>query len=137
MKHVFSAALVAAVSLSLEMRIPANEPVLDGGKTNIARFDAVLLCRVMTTYRKELGYFPKGDHREIMKAVTSGNNPRRIIFFEAPKKRFNDNGEYMDPWGNPYRIGSVADGLPWAYSFGPNGIDEGGVEQSDDIASWR
>ena len=59
------------------------------------------------------------------------------ILAEAAAKRFNAQGEYVDLWKHPYRIDVSNPQSPNVYSFGENGIDEGGAEGSDDIASWR
>ena len=94
------------------------------------------ICQAMNTFKREYGFFPPGTSAQIMMDLTSGKNPKRIVFLEARNERFNAAGDFLDPWGTPIRIGSLASGLPWAYSFGPNKIDEGGGEYSDDIASW-
>lgn len=38
----------------------------------------------------------------------------------------------LDPWQRPWRV--PVSSKPWAYSVGPNGVDEGGSAQSDDFA---
>ena len=94
------------------------------------------VCQAMNSFQREYGYFPKGDGATIMQLLTSGTNARRLIFFAAPKKSFNAAGAFLDPWGTPIQVGSFASGVPWAYSCGPNQIDEGGGDYSDDIATW-
>ena len=66
-----------------------------------------------------------------------GDNPLKIVFFEAPSNRFNARGEYLDPWGTPFHIDASNPTFPWAYSFGKDTKDDGGVPESDDIPSWR
>lgn len=66
-----------------------------------------------------------------------GENPRKIVFFAGPEKNFTPHGEYLDPWGTPYRFDLSDPKAPRVWSCGPNRKDEGGAEGSDDIVSWR
>lgn len=115
--------------------LAADTPAPDSKRTE-ALVAIRAVCQAMNTFQREYGYFPMGDGATIMKLLASGANARRIIFFDAPKKSFNAAGEFLDPWGTPLRFGSFASGLPWTYSYGPNKIDEGGADYSDDVASW-
>jgi type II secretory pathway pseudopilin PulG len=62
-----------------------------------------------------------------------GQNPKRLDYVEASLGEMNSAGEFIDPWGTPYRISSGADAR--AYSCGPNRQDENG--EGDDICSWK
>ncbi|TLD69602.1 hypothetical protein FEM03_16725 [Phragmitibacter flavus] len=42
-----------------------------------------------------------------------------------------------DFWGSPYQFVGIVDDLPRFYSFGPDGIDQSGSLDSDDIVSWQ
>jgi|GEM_PF-385974 len=84
------------------------------------------------------------------------NNPRRIVFLEAPAGSINTNGAFVDPWGNPYKFmydlnydgkvvinftsfsGSTTleDTAVAVWSRGPDLSDEEG-HRDDDICSWR
>ena len=70
---------------------------------------------------------------DVMNALY-GMNLREIVFIDS-SYRVNARGEFLDPWGHPYRIDVSNPQSPNVYSFGENGIDEGGAEGSDDIAS--
>ena len=82
-------------------------------------------------------------------------NPNHIVFFEPPpavagRSGLNEQGEYVDPWGNPYQmvmdndLNSVCDisdsmhgmGIEQGivvWSCGPDGASDTG----DDILSWK
>ena len=102
----------------------------------IARIDVTQIRAAIKGYIVEFGIPPTGDHSQIIAALR-GKNLRQIIFFEGDAKRFNGRGEFLDPWGTPYRIDVSNPDFPWAYSFGPNKVDEGGTQPSDDISSWQ
>lgn len=70
-------------------------------------------------------------------AALRGANPRSLLILDASPKRFNTHGEYLDPWGTPFHIDASNPLYPWAYSFGKDTKDDGGIPRSDDIASWR
>ena len=132
------------VQLMCPVRIGAEEPPDAAAKARSAAAKAKSaaagvsgVCQALNTYLREYGAVPVGNAAQIMDALTSGNNVNRIIFLAARRESFNAKGEFIDPWGTPLRIGKSESGVPWVYSFGENGIDEGGVESSDDIASWR
>jgi hypothetical protein len=112
--------------------------VADPVKIQNTRVTLTQVCVAILNYRKDVGVAPKGDTASIMNALRyAENNPANSVFFDAPMSSINGKGELLDPWGAVIRIGTFPSGAGWAYSFGPNGIDEGGTEGSDDIASWR
>ncbi len=48
------------------------------------------------------GTITKGS--SLYKELT-GDNPAKAVFLEFDEERFEgDNGEYLDPWGKPYRV---------------------------------
>jgi type II secretory pathway pseudopilin PulG len=105
-------------------------------KRVLARNDLMQVRAALRNYIAEYGAPPTGAAAKIMTALR-GNNPQKIVFFEASANRFNRFGEFLDPWGSPFRIDTSNPEQPWAYSFGGNRIDEGGIESSDDIATWH
>jgi hypothetical protein len=66
-----------------------------------------------------------------------GANPRKIVFIEVRETRINTQGEFVDPWGTPYRIDVSKPDAPRVWSCGPNRKDENGADGSDDIVGWR
>ena len=108
----------------------------NGAKRADAGNGASSLVSALKAYQTEYGGMPSGDHARII-ATLRGDNPKKIIFFEAAETRFSAGGEFLDPWKTPYRIGAQNPLFPWAYSCGKNRIDEGAAQTSDDIASWR
>jgi hypothetical protein len=108
----------------------------EGAKRVQARNDTQQLVAALKAYQTEYGVMPSGNHAQIISALRH-DNPKKIVFFEAPESRFSASGEFLDPWKSPYRIDVLSSSFPWAYSFGKNRIDEGGVQTADDIPSWR
>lgn len=64
------------------------------------------IASALESYRTELNSYPVGDSVLISKALR-GDNPRKIVFFEARTNGINVKGELLDLWGTPYEIGIV------------------------------
>jgi hypothetical protein len=92
------------------------------------------LASAINQFRTEYGFHPMGSNAEIIKALR-GDNPRKIVFFEAPSQSYNEQGEVIDPWGAPLLF-DIRDGQePRIRSIGPDGKDNAGAPDSDDITS--
>jgi hypothetical protein len=95
-------------------------PVLFGVRDSVSRIDAEtqVLQVALSQYKAELGRFPSGDSRAICRAL-SGVNPKGIRFIEWRQKSTTAEGEFLDPWGTPYRIYFSGD-IPLIRSAGKN-----------------
>lgn len=101
-----------------------------------AKAHCELLATAVENYFAEYGFRPAGSHAEVLSAL-QGNNPRKIVFFEAQESLLNDRGEFVDPWKTAYHL-NIRDGVKaLAWSSGPDRHDNNGAIGSDDIASWR
>ena len=83
----------------------------------------------------EHGAYPEGTTAEICALLLGrdvrGQNPKQLGYIDAQANELNASGEFVDPWGTPYRI--IIHSAPRVYSCGPNKIDEGGA--GDDVAN--
>lgn len=125
---------VVALVIAFYVNMPREQSL--EVKRSVARNDTFTLVAAVKNYITEFGAPPAGGDAAIMTALR-GANPRKMVFFEMDARRINARGEFFDPWGHPYRIDVSDPKAPAVYSFGKNGIDEGGAEGSDDIVSWR
>ncbi len=83
-------------------------------------------------YVKEYGAPPTGGTKEIF-SVLSGQNVRKIRFLNPDAKEVSADGNWLDPWGHPYRI-FISGKTLLLRCAGPNGIfDDGDAEKRDDI----
>jgi hypothetical protein len=74
--------------------------------------------------------------RDIISALT-GATSRKIVFFETTTLT-SKTGDPVDPWGHEYLIDTSAKPFPpHVWSRGPDGIDQRGKDESDDVASWN
>jgi hypothetical protein len=91
-----------------------------------AQHDVNELLLALKAYQITFGNPPQGSVAQIC-ASLRGNNPTKEPVVESYTT--NDSGEFIDPWGMPYRF-SMASKFS-VYSCGPNKADDQG--RGDDI----
>jgi hypothetical protein len=133
-----SAILWAALGILLFAAVIAGGLVLfHADKVSQARHDVRVIALALDGFARENGDYPRGTSGEVCRMLRgetiNGQNPKRLDYVEARPYEVNGLGEFVDPWGNPYRMS--VDGATHVYSCGPNRIDEHG--DGDDIASWK
>jgi hypothetical protein len=106
-------------------------------KLSQARHDVQVLALALDVFARENGDYPKGTPGEICQMLRgesiNGQNLKKLDYIEAEPQEMDGTGEFIDPWGDPYRM--LIEPTARVYSFGPNHIDEHG--DGDDIASWK
>jgi type II secretory pathway pseudopilin PulG len=106
-------------------------------KHSQARHDVQVIALALDGFVLENGGYPKGTRGEICRLLRgesiNGQNPKKLDYVEALPSEMNSTGEFLDPWGEPYRIS--VDPNVRVYSCGPNRVDEHGA--GDDIVSWK
>ena len=61
------------------------------------------LIRALQYYEAEYDRYPSGSSSEMLQALW-GKNPKKKVFLSIPERSTNETGEFVDPWGTPYRI---------------------------------
>jgi hypothetical protein len=90
------------------------------------------LFYALQQYKERMGTYPAGNNVDVARAL-SGNNARSLIILVGRHQNVNDKGEFIDPWGTPFRIYFAGEGV-LIRSAGPNKrFDDSGVQNSDDI----
>ena len=111
--------------------------VFRASKLSQAKHDVQAIALALDVFARENGNYPKGTPAEICRMLRgetiNGQNPKKLDYIEAEPQEMDGIGEFIDPWGNPYRM--LIDPTAHVYSFGANHIDEHG--EGDDIASWK
>jgi len=118
--------VVAAIWLAGSMpnwRVNARMARLDTDIQNL--FDG------LQQYKEHVGSYPTGSNAQLVKALR-GQNPKNIIILVSRKNELNAKGEFVDPWGTPFRI-YFSDASVLIRSAGPNGrFDDSSIAESDD-----
>jgi hypothetical protein len=105
-------------------------------RQHCARRDARAIAEGLELYVMENRQFPQGSPAEIcalLRGESRGDqNLKKLDYIAASANEMNAAGEFIDPWGTPYRISMS--GKMRVYSCGPNQRDEQGT--GDDLGSW-
>ena len=54
-------------------------------------------------YKETVGAYPSGSNSDVAKAL-QGQNPKKVIILVGRKLEMNSKGEFVDPWGTPFRF---------------------------------
>jgi type II secretory pathway pseudopilin PulG len=105
-------------------------------RRHFAKRDVTVLAEALRGFVHENGCPPTGSRAQIAALLrgesVGGQNPKKLDYVVASMSEMNAEGEFVDPWGTPYRL-SASNAR--AYSCGPNRRDEDG--NGDDICSWK
>lgn len=89
--------------------------------------------RALLVYWLDYSRYPTGSVGAVCQLLIGksigGQNAKQLSYIEASRREINPAGEFIDPWGMPYRM--IIQEEPFVYSAGPNKIDENGL--GDDI----
>jgi len=110
--------VIAIIAILMGLLFPAVNGALNAARKASAKNDVVQIANAVVMYETEYGKLPpnsstvSGTLVETLIASNTAagisNNPRRIVFIEAPNFRTNrgglDGNTYRDPWGGPYQI---------------------------------
>ncbi len=124
--------VLTIIAILTSLLFPTFQGVREQAKRLQARNDLIQIINALQAYYTEYGKYPLtpspladmtyGSNSSndlifnILRAVTSTDNPRRIVFIAPPEAK-NPNhpqsgissspsslGQFFDPWGNPYLI---------------------------------
>lgn len=94
-------------SLRMLIKGGVNIENIERGRSRIGN-DLVQLKVAVNQYRELTGEYPEGGNVEFAKALL-GENPKKQVFIDWPKKQIGQAGELLDPWGTPYEMRVVDD----------------------------
>ena len=92
------------------------------------------IAKSLDNYKWDMGRFPDTDD-----GIAALMQPKREVDNEKYKGPYLANEKLEDPWGNPFEYrspGNVHEDEYDLWSCGPDGIDDGGKEGSDDLKNW-
>ena len=110
----------------------AEKARIDLAKAAVGRNGPI--AKALDTYKWDMGRFPDTD--EGIDALLQSKQEVDEERYDGP---YLDNDVIRDPWGNPFEYRSPGeiheDGYD-LWSRGPDGLDDEGKEDSDDIKNW-
>ncbi len=110
----------------------AEKARIDLAKAAVGRNGPI--AKSLDAYKWDMGRFPDTDEGidALLQSKQEVDNER----YDGP---YLDNDVIRDPWGNPFEYRSPGEIHEEGYdlwSRGPDGLDDEGKEDSDDIKNW-
>ncbi len=84
-----------------------------------ANAEIISIGAAMEEHRKHLGHYPSGELADTLRSLR-GENEKKIVFLLMDAKSAGSGGEFLDPWGTPYRIEIQGTNHLRIASAGPN-----------------
>lgn len=142
--------VISIIAILASLAFPAIGGAMDSAKKTTAKNAAVQIANAVVAYETEYGRLPTNSGTTVdstlmnaLTAATTNNNPRAIVFLEAPawkkgKGGTNSGGAYCDPWGdtNVYLIALDTD-YNNRVSVSTNGSSSGTFEIMKKVGVWN
>lgn len=156
--------VIAVIVILLGFMVGSSSSARKRAKINQAKSEIAALETAINAYRADIGSFPVDAAgasvnvdvvRQLSGLDLSGSKIAGLSddwngpYMEFDTSRLEStSGAFLDPWKNAYQIRGIGDdagtteaGLHNKYTFdiwsyGPNGTDESGASESDDVANF-
>ncbi len=130
---------MAIISILAGFAVGATQIARKRASITKAKAGIAALEIALSMYEVDLGDYPGGENKDLVLALTvnSGSENWYGPYMRFKEEELNSNGEFIDPWSNPYKYtkpGTHNANSFDIYSFGPNGKDGSGG--GDDIKNW-
>ena len=118
----------------------ANQAARRRASVNKARAQIAAMDSALSMYEQDIGEYPKTDNKGMIEALTdnpSDGSDWYGPYIELKEEDFDKDGNYIDPWGTPYKYVYPGEHNKLKYdlySFGPNRQDDNGSK--DDVKNW-
>jgi len=130
---------MAIITILAGMAVGGAQMARKRGAVTKAKSAIAALEAAIDMYEMDIGEYPSNGNEDLVQALTDTSNPEPD--WNGPYMRLKDedleDGNYIDPWGNPYvyiNPGTHNTSYYDIYSYGLNGQDDQG--ESDDINNW-
>ena len=129
-RKVMAAVAILTLVTFAYTKLTDDTPTISKDAQTVKDMETALLG--LKGYYAEYNQLPKGDTASVLKQLTS-ENPRHIGYVTVPKDRVGKDGEWLDPWGQPYRILLSGDEILIRSAGKNKTFDDGVSDKRDDI----
>ena len=131
--------VIAIIAILGGMVVSGAQQARKRGSTTKAKAQIASLETAISMYETDMGSYPGSDNKTLVKAITEdpGDIDWSGPYMQIKKDELNENGEYIDAWGNAFvytNPGKNNTSFYDLYSKGPNATGDG--EDKDDIKNW-
>lgn len=131
--------VIAIITILAGMVVSGAQQARKRGAITKARAQLASIETAISMYETDMGVYPETENKNLVKALAEDPDDPDWSgpYMKIREAELNENGEYLDAWGNPFLY--VNPGLHNKYSYdlysmGPNG--EGDGTERDDIQNW-
>ena len=131
--------VIAIITILAGMVVSGAQQARKRGAMTKARAQIATIETAISMYETDMGIYPETGNKALVSALTE--DPDDIDwsgpYMKIKEKEINEEGEYMDAWGNAFVY--VNPGVHNEYSYdiyspGPDGQGDGSGR--DDITNW-
>ena len=92
--------IIAVLTMLFCLLLPwLNRPSQRRPFARVAQHDLRELTVAIDAYYIEYASSPSGSNADVVRTLF-GDNPKKIVFFEARPAAISKTGAFLDPWGN-------------------------------------
>jgi len=131
--------VIAIITILAGMVVGGAQQARKRGAITKARAQLATIETALSMYESDMGDHPEAGNKNLVIAI--GEDPGDLDwngpYMKIREKELNEDGEYMDAWGNPFVY--INPGVHNKYSYdlyslGPDGKGDG--TERDDINNW-
>ncbi len=132
--------VITIIMLLAGLVMGANQAARRRASVHRAKAEIAAIDSALSMYEQDMGDYPQGDNKAMIKALTENESNDANWYgpyIELKEDSFDENGNYIDPWGVPYKYvypGQHNKSKYDFYSFGPDRKDDNGGK--DDVKNW-
>ena len=131
--------VIAIIAILGGMVVSGAQQARKRGSATKAKAQIASIETAISMYETDMGKYPGTDNKTLVSGLTKdpGDAEWSGPYMQIKKDELNENGEYIDAWGNAFiytNPGKNNTSFYDLYSKGPNGIGDG--EDKDDIKNW-
>ncbi|MBU3911010.1 MAG: type II secretion system major pseudopilin GspG [Candidatus Omnitrophica bacterium] len=131
--------VIAIITILAGMVVSGAQQARKRGAITKVSTQIATIETAISMYETDIGIYPETGNKNLVEALTedSGDSDWNGPYMKIKEKELNENGEYLDAWGNPFVY--VNPGTHNTYSYdiyspGPDGKGDG--SERDDITNW-
>lgn len=131
--------VIAIIAILGGMVVSGAQQARKRGSITKTKAQIASIETAISMYETDMGTYPETGNKALVSALTqdAGDVDWSGPYMQIKKDELNENGEYMDAWGNAFMyINPGKNNLSFydLYSKGANGTGDG--EDKDDIKNW-
>jgi len=131
--------VIAIIAILAGMVVSGAQQARKRGAITKAKAQIASIETAISMYETDMGAYPGTDNKTLVEALTTepDDSDWSGPYMQIKKDELNENGEYMDAWGNAFvyvNPGKNNASFYDLYSKGPNGQGDG--DDKDDITNW-